>query len=52
MHKVKATRSKASGQSMDVDLTQDMFDHELSCDINSSDATHMMCDSDLSDKVS
>ncbi len=35
---------------MDVDLSQDAYDQDLT-DLTSSDASHMMCDSDLVDKV-
>jgi hypothetical protein len=48
MLRLKGNRSKAS--SMDVDLSQDVYDQDLT-DLTSSDASHMMCDPDLVDKV-
>ena len=48
---MKGNRSKASGgQSMDVDLSQDI-DQDIT-DLTSSDASHMMCDADIMEKVS
>jgi hypothetical protein len=48
MLRLKGNRSKAS--SMDVELNQDAYDQDLT-DLTSSDASHMMCDPDLVDKV-
>ena len=51
MMRLKGNRSKASGgQSMDVDLSQDVFDQDLT-DLTSTDTSHMMCDPDILDKV-
>jgi hypothetical protein len=51
MLRIKGNRSKAGGQSMDVDLSQDVFDQDLT-DLTSSDVSHMMCDPDILEKVS